>query len=111
MTDTVTPSVWAPIKLLFGECNYPFQHSLICAFMYMGSTSGPHGIILYLYKHITTRMYLNLSIGGDTYRYDPTVTEGSTYTRVPVRVALAHVLPRADVDQWERSRTPVHNEG
>ena len=68
-------SEWAPLEQMLGP-------KLCESFMYMGRSGE-----LYLYKHIETRRYLNLSAEGRCFRYT-----GNGYEPEELRKAIAHAF-------------------
>ncbi len=70
--DHATFPDWEPLERIARLCSSRAELSLLDAddFMYMARlTPCDGGPVLHLYKHIHTRMYLNLDAGGHAYRW------------------------------------------
>jgi hypothetical protein len=70
---------WAPLEKLLPP-------SACAHFMFMGNVAGIH-----LYKHIDTRVYLNVDQSGACYTFNPTT---SNYDPIPVATALSRAVQR-----------------
>jgi hypothetical protein len=79
---------WAPIERVFALVNGSTDSVGldVATYMYMGAvkdTSRP--LTVHLYKHISTRHYLNLDEAGHAYRFVASCAETGEQRYVPVR--------------------------
>jgi len=70
--------VWAPLQVVVNDrCR---------EFMFMGQTNTESGLV-FLYKHVWTRRYLNLDDKGRSYRFT-----GEGYESIPLEQATRYVF-------------------
>jgi hypothetical protein len=98
---------WAPLERFITAALSHGVHLDDGEFMWMGRCVLDNQTVVHLYKHVTTRRYLNLDAAGHTYGYRPPQADGAYETIHSPAVAVAEVLhhvshgaARNGIAQW-----------